>query len=345
MRRVGIALLVGLASQVLGCASDVDDEASELVELPAVTAPVAPADLLGLYDPTGGYLKNPRIRDWGGSPLLNGAYQYGDARYPVDYVLQPVAGSAGQYTSQSNITVAYGPMRCSYPVEIQINATYDSAGQANLYVRDSTPNGLPALLPVGAPCPRLQNVWRVHQRPYVKRGPSQVFASLMDDLCGDISARIGIVEQGKRIAAGPIGEVPPNIYAATGTWQALSTPGRDQQLRATFRQVHRFVTEQASGPSAPDRARQFLAIWNRHQQACRFEYRTSNGAPVPFTLNDVQSRLFQLSFDPYHCTEMRWGAYPDDLAEFASCNTQSETHLKRFRDETSLRNILDRPPA
>ena len=32
-------------------------------------------------------------------------------------------------------------------------------------------------------------------------------------------------------------------------------------------------------------------------------------------LADVQARIYDLSFDPYHATEMRWGAYPRARAE------------------------------
>jgi hypothetical protein len=318
---------------------DSGDATSELATDPG--APVAEADLIGYYDPTAAYLHDPQIVDWGGSPLLKGAYLYGDALYPVAYVLQPVAGAPSQYTSQSSMTVAYGPNRCSYPIDIQVNATRDASGAVNLFVRDNTPGSIPALIPVGAPCPPVQNAWRVHERPYVKRGAAQLFGALLDGLCTDVSARISAVEAGKRLAAGPMGPLPANIYQASGDWQALSTPGRDQSLRASFRHVHQFVTEQVT---SHDLATQLTGIWNQHVGACRFQYKTSNGAPVPFTLNDVQERLFDLSFDPYDCTEMRWGALPGG-SEFATCNTQSEAYTKRFSDEASLRNIIDRPAA
>ena len=64
-----------------------------------------------------------------------------------------------------------------------------------------------------------------------------------------------------------------------------------------------------------------------------------------FTLNDVQSRLFQLSFDPYACVEMRWGAYPGSTQEYAKCNAQDADHVQRFKDQQTLRNLIDRPAA
>jgi hypothetical protein len=331
---VGLCLLAG------ACAAPGEDSGDGTSEL--ASDPVAPGDLIGYYDPTGAYLHNPQIVDWGGSPLLKGAYLYGDALYPVAYVLQPVAGAPSQYSAQSSLAVAYGPNRCSYPIEIQVNAVRDAGGAVNLYVRDNTPGSIPALIPVGAPCPPVQNAWRVHERPYVKRGAQQMFGALLDDLCSDITSRASAVEGAKRLAAGPMGALPANIYQASGDWQALSSPGRDQRLRASFRNVHSFVKDQVT---THELATELTGIWNQHVSACRFQYKTSSGGPVPFTLNDVQARLFDLSFDPYQCTEMRWGAYPSNPAEFATCNTQSDAYTKRFHDETSMRNIIDRPAA
>jgi hypothetical protein len=340
IRRAAVLCAGILATPSLACGElgqDSDESAS------ALGAVVPPSQLIGSYDPTNGFLRSPQIKDWAGSALLSGFYGYDGMHYTVDYVLQPSADGT-QYTSQSSLTVMYGPMRCSYPVAIEVNPTIDSAGAVNLYVRDNVPSDIPPSLPVGFPCPRLQNVWRVHPQPYVKRGATQVFAAMMDDLCGEITARTSVVESGKPLAAGPIGDIPPNIYHATGSWQSLSTPVRDVQLRASFRNVFRYVSQAATGPSAHDVAVQLMGVWNQHQNTCHFQYKTSNGAPVPFTLNDVQSRLFQLSFDPYHCTEMRWGAFPDHVAEYASCNTQSEPYVKRFNDEKTMRNVIDQPP-
>lgn len=340
---VGFGLL--FATQMVACATETGEEGTSEGELGTAGPPPTADELIGNYDPTGALLRSPRVREWGGSPMLSGKYLYGDQLFPVDYVLRPVAGTSNQYVGESSITVWYGSQRCNYGVEIEVNASRDASGEVALYVRDNVPQSLPPFVPPHIPCPRLQNSWRVHQRPYVKRGPGQVFAAMMDDVCDDISARIRVVEQGKRMAAGPMGDLPPNIYQASGDWQSLSTPGRDQRLRENFRGVYRFVKEQTSGPAGHDRAVQFLGIWNQHVRSCRFDYKNSNNRVVAFTLDDVQSRLFDLSFDPYHCTEMRWGAYPTNLAEWATCNTQSEGHVKRFNDEKTMRNIIDRPAA
>jgi hypothetical protein len=163
----------------------------------------------------------------------------------------------------------------------------------------------------------------------------------MDQLCTDIGARVGAVDAGKHLVSAPLGTVPPNIYGADGDWESFSTPGRDQKLRASFREIFQLVSKTAT--SSPDLVSKLSDIWNQHQTSCNFTYTSSAGNPVNLTLNDVQARLFQLSFDPDACAEMRWGAYPDHSNEYASCSTQDDAHVQRWKDEGTLRNIIDRP--
>jgi hypothetical protein len=55
------------------------------------------------------------------------------------------------------------------------------------------------------------------------------------------------------------------------------------------------------------------------------------------------SRIYDLSFDPYHCPEMRWGAYPSRPAEMATCANADAAHQQRFAEERRNRNVIDRP--
>jgi hypothetical protein len=55
------------------------------------------------------------------------------------------------------------------------------------------------------------------------------------------------------------------------------------------------------------------------------------------------SRIFDRSFDPYHCPEMRWGAYPAHAGEMATCGNDDAAHAQRFSDERRNRNVIDRP--
>jgi hypothetical protein len=177
--------------------------------------------------------------------------------------------------------------------------------------------------------------------------PDQQLTLLMDQLCTDIVGRVGAVDVGKQLAGADLVDLPPNIYGADGDWESFSTPGRDQKLRSSFRSIFQLINTTAGAHTAQSRAlvAKYNTIWKSHQSSCKISYTSSTGAPVNLTLNDVQARLFDLSFDPYQCVEMRWGAYPKNTAEYASCTTQDAAHVQRFTDETSLRNLIDRPAA
>ena len=41
---------------------------------------------------------------------------------------------------------------------------------------------------------------------------------------------------------------------------------------------------------------------------CNVTYKNSNKQPVKLNLLQLTKRAFDLSFDPYHCVELRWGA-------------------------------------
>ncbi len=52
----------------------------------------------------------------------------------------------------------------------------------------------------------------------------------------------------------------------------------------------------------------------------------------------MMRRLFKISFDPYHCIELRWGAVGD---ERSSC-PDGKAKLKWYEAEQRLRNQPDR---
>jgi hypothetical protein len=175
--------------------------------------------------------------------------------------------------------------------------------------------------------------------------PDQQFTQLVDQLCVDISTRVAAVDAGRQLAGADLVDMPPNIYGAEGDWEAFSTPGRDQKLRSSFRGIFQFIKSTAGTPQGHALVATYANIWKQHQASCKITYKSSAGQPVTLALNDIQARLFQLSFDPYECVEMRWGAYPKNAAEYGSCNTQDAAHVQRFVDQTTLRNIIDRPAA
>ena len=187
-------------------------------------------------------------------------------------------------------------------------------------------------------------------------GPDQAFAQLLDQVCIDVGDRVTAVAAGAHLAIGALGDIPANIYAADGDWEAFSSPGRDGRLRASFRGLFAHVTTTVAAAFAGDPhvawsgdAKSLVAAyqdaWQQHARtaACTFTYTNGAGATVSLSLDDIQQRIFDLSFDPYHCAEMRWGATARQAQELASCNAQDAARVQRFTDERRMRNAIDRP--
>jgi hypothetical protein len=141
--------------------------------------------------------------------------------------------------------------------------------------------------------------------------------------------------------------LPLNIYGTEGDWETYSTPSRDARLKTAFKEVRdnaqRFLTLWRARDSrvtyqGTDLAGDMLAAYDRAAGQCSIGYTRSDGAAVRLTYEEARRRLFRLSFDPYHCVELRWGAAGN---EAASCRDGA---LKRrwYDAEQKLRNQIDR---
>ncbi|MFZ5786449.1 MAG: hypothetical protein ACOY3Y_08400 [Acidobacteriota bacterium] len=193
-----------------------------------------------------------------------------------------------------------------------------------------------------------------------RRQAVEEYEEIVQGLCGDIQDRLHAVDtavaSGVHRRAHPA-ELPSNIYGTTGEWETYSTPSRDARLKAAFRELHRYVLATVEAVengdesvfefqgSVEDLLGRYREIWDQYAESdCAIAYDDSRGRPVELDLNDVMDRLFDLSFDPYHCPELRWGADPDDpemADELASCPDSAEK-LRWYRDEYRLRNRIDR---
>lgn len=112
-------------------------------------------------------------------------------------------------------------------------------------------------------------------------------------------------------------KLPPNIYGAYGSWESYSTPSRDARLKIAFIELRRaieryvqLVRSSGDGVRYEGRALEadLLKVWQEENENCRLIYRRSDGTRVRLTIDHIAKRLFDLSFDPYHCPELRWGA-------------------------------------
>ena len=150
--------------------------------------------------------------------------------------------------------------------------------------------------------------------------PLYELQATMGTLCNDLEDRREAVNQA--VANGISArlhpsEIPANIYSSEdGTWESYATPSRDARLKAGFVAFRRDLARMIAlwlnrDPriiyDGPDLKRDLLAAYDRQSQQCTITYLSSDKRPVPLTFDDIARRLFAMSFDPYHCVELRWG--------------------------------------
>ncbi len=172
----------------------------------------------------------------------------------------------------------------------------------------------------------------------------------LQTICGAIKSRKVAVDRAltMRIHLRPHpGKLPPNIYGTYGDWENYSTPSRDARLKVSFIELRRdtqMLYEQAKA-GAPgvkydgdDLAGDLLAAFEEEKDACTFTYWRSDNTRMRLNLAHVMERLFDLSFDPYHCPERRWGAKG---AELETC-TDDEVKEQWYNAQRFLRYQADR---
>lgn len=147
----------------------------------------------------------------------------------------------------------------------------------------------------------------------------------LQTLCGSIKARKIAVDAAvtSKVHLKPHPEkLPRNIYGTYGEWESYSTPSRDARLKVSFielrRDMQRLVEDVEAGApgvhyEGTDLAGDLLNAFNEEKDACSFTYWRSDRTRVRLNLAHVMERLFDLSFDPYHCPERRWGARGAEL--------------------------------
>lgn len=127
-----------------------------------------------------------------------------------------------------------------------------------------------------------------------------------------------------------------NIFQAHGRWETWSSPSSDVDRRNKYFYLLEWLDYairwyglapdmvdltglegHASIRTQADLLDALLARKRRLFNAHAFAYHNSKGEPVELTLTQVEHRLFDLSFDPNHPPELRWGA-PEGSAERAT---------------------------
>lgn len=148
----------------------------------------------------------------------------------------------------------------------------------------------------------------------------------MRTICGDLRARKVAVDRAWRekfhLKDHP-GRLPPNIYGTYGTWEAYSTPSRDARLKTSFVELRRstedlvekfYKGEKGVDFKGDDLAGALLHAFDEEKVKCRITYTRMDDTVVVLNLGHIMDRLWDLSFDPYHCPERRWGAAGNELS-------------------------------
>lgn len=159
--------------------------------------------------------------------------------------------------------------------------------------------------------------------------PLSDMAQLTDDICVSLKDRVDAVEAARRNGIDkkehPM-RLPENIYGTSGEWEDYSSPSRDARLKVAFQDllattksnIERYnKRDPAIKYNGGNLAQDLLVVYAERAKACTFSYTTSAGKTVMMNLEAGRQRLWDMSFDPYHCIELRWGARV--AGELASC--------------------------
>jgi hypothetical protein len=136
-------------------------------------------------------------------------------------------------------------------------------------------------------------------------------------------------------------EIPANIYGSDGDWEAYATPARDARFKASLREVKKYLTKVFAGQmdqsikinyQGDDLKSKLRELYLNISRSCTIHPTTN----LTINLDDVLQNIFALSFDPYHCTTLRWGIIGDP-----SCQGSANKN-KWYYAEQGLRNRVDR---
>lgn len=181
--------------------------------------------------------------------------------------------------------------------------------------------------------------------------PIVELTELVDELCHDVKERATAVTLS--LASGIQNQthpekLPSNIYGTDGDWENFSSPSRDARLKASIREGRALMVKMIEGHRNNDPAIVYNGndlvsdlknTYNDSVKKCVIEVKKTNGQVQELTLDTIFDNIFKLSFDPYHCVELRWGM--TDAESLKSCG-QPKDKLDWYQAEAGLRNLIDR---
>lgn len=186
---------------------------------------------------------------------------------------------------------------------------------------------------------------------HMKYNPIFELRETMRTLCNDLKDRAQYIDQaiqeGYPEKLHPAA-LPDNIYGSDDEdWETYSTPSRDARIKAGLVQFRKDMAEMIDMWIRRDPRivydGQFLKedlekAYAEESRVCTITYLSSDKRPVPMTLDTMIHRLFRMSFDPYDCIELRWGA---SGKEAESC-TDGRRKRAWYEAEQRFRNNPDR---
>ncbi|MCO5144315.1 MAG: hypothetical protein M9962_14605 [Oligoflexia bacterium] len=198
--------------------------------------------------------------------------------------------------------------------------------------------------------------------------PVDELSNMMKELCSNLQDRVAAVDAAIKAGISTKNHpdrLPENIYGTSGEWEEYSTPSRDARLKVAFlelkdevvryldlyksgskRVIYKPAASKYSKNCAANNSYCFLVASlmseyenNVMSSACIITYKKSDGSKQKLSFTNMVDRLFKLSFDPYNCIELRWGA--NSREELASCR-DDQNKWDWYAAEQGLRNQLER---
>ena len=164
--------------------------------------------------------------------------------------------------------------------------------------------------------------------------PIQELTEILEEICNDVKERnlsvTGALTAGIQNQNHP-DKLPVNIYGTDGDWETHSSPSRDARIKASIREGRNVVDKMIKGYKDSDSAilydgvdliSDLVKAYNKTTKKCSIEIKKTNGQLYSFNLHDVFVNIYQYSFDPYHCVELRWGLI--DSESLKSCAQSKE---------------------
>ncbi len=190
--------------------------------------------------------------------------------------------------------------------------------------------------------------------------PLYELQATMRTLCNDLEDRRQAVDQAAQAglaARNHPTSIPSNIYLSDdGDWESYATPSRDARMRAAFVQFRRDLGSMIQLWVHHDPRivydGQFLKadlmkVYDAESRRRTTTFLSTDKRPVSLSFTDVTQRLFAMSFDPYHCVELRWGSdgsgCPDQDAKRGWYQREQQARNEIERDEQGAATQLAGP--